>query len=184
MHSEEAGIDATVSEQADGELTVASEALKDQSVRNEVVRQQFGPRARKNLCEIGFKTVTLGSGELLSDVGRYSLGCPETREEKEARLYEQNSKRQKFVDDLQQTFATDPKTARIQIARKNNEIVMTSASVTGLSPRLLQAMWGTSFSAEEKKNLCGIGFRGLRTKATTNSKGIFTPFACGRDQGR
>jgi hypothetical protein len=103
----EAGIDATVSDQADGELTVASEALKDQSVRNEVVRQQFGPRARKNLCEIGFKTVTLGSGKLLSGVGRYSLGCPETREEKEARLYEQNSKRQKFVDDLQQTFATD-----------------------------------------------------------------------------
>jgi uncharacterized protein YnzC (UPF0291/DUF896 family) len=172
------GVDAVASD-IDGELTIVSDALKLKPDRDELVQRQFGPAVRRNLCTMGFKTLALKSGVLFGDGDEYSLGCPETKEQKEARLQEQRAARQKYVDDLREMFNSDPQGQGIQMAQGNNELLFTADFVRGASPQMIRAMWASKFSDQEKKNLCSIGFRGLRARADANSPGTFISFGCG-----
>ncbi|MGD0870041.1 MAG: hypothetical protein ABSB88_10855 [Bryobacteraceae bacterium] len=171
------GVDASISDH-NGELAIVSDLLKLKPDRDEILRRQFGPAVRRNLCTMGFKSLSLRSGVIFGDGDEYSLGCPETNAEKESRLQEQRSARQKFVDDLQRTFDSDPQGHGMQIAQANNEILFT-ADFGDLSPQMIRAMWLSKFSDQEKKNLCGIGFKGIRARADAKSPGTFISFGCG-----
>jgi hypothetical protein len=170
------GVDASISD-INGKLVMVSDVLKEKPDRDRILRGQFGPAVRRDLCKMGFKTLALKSGVLLGDGDEYSLGCPERKEEKEARLQEQREARQKFVDDLQRTFNTDQQGQGMQVTQENNEIVLT-ADLGDLSPQMIRAMWVSKFSDQEKKNLCGIGLRGLRARADVNSPGTLVSFGC------
>lgn len=172
------GVDAVASD-IDGELTIVSDELKLKPDRDELVRRWFGPAVRRNLCTIGFKALALKSGAVFGDSDKYSLGCPETKEQKEARLQQQHTARQEYVDDLQRTFNSDPQGQGIQIAQGNNELLFTADFVRSASPQMIRATWASKFSDQEKKNLCSVGFRGLRARADANSPGTFISFGCG-----
>jgi hypothetical protein len=172
------GTDASISD-IDGELVIVSDLLKLKPNRDEVLRRQFGPAVRRDLCKIGFKTLALKGGVLFGDGDEYSLGCPETKEQKEARLSEQRTARQKYADDLQRTFNSDPQGHGVQMAEGNNELLLTAEFVRGVSPQMIRTIWASKFSDQEKKNLCTIGFRGLRLRADVNSPGTFMSFGCG-----
>lgn len=97
---------------------------------------------------------------------------------------EQRAARQKYVDDLQETFNSDPQGQGIQIAQGNNELLFTAEAVRGASPQMIRSMWASKFGDQEKKNLCGIGFRGLRARADAKSPGTFISFGCGNKSAK
>ncbi len=171
------GVDASVSD-INGELTIASDALKLKSDRDYLIRQQFGPKVRHNLCSIGFKTLALKSGVILGDSDEYSLGCPEAKTEREVRLREEESKRRDFVANLQNTFSSDPQGSGIQVTQGKNEIILTGASFADLSPEMIRGIWASKFSDDAQQNLCELGFRSLRARANRNARGAFISFHC------
>jgi hypothetical protein len=69
----------------DGELVVRSYFASEGIDRDELLRRSFvQPTVRRNLCAIGFRTVSLV--EAMDDIAlTYSLGCPETEVQKKAR---------------------------------------------------------------------------------------------------
>ena len=127
---------------------------------------------------MGFKTFALKSGVIFGDGDTYSLGCPETKEEKEARLEQGRSARQQYVNDLQAKFNRDPDFRNQRVEDQNNELVLTSPAANDLTPAMIRANWGAMFTGDARKNLCGIGFRGLRVQGTVNDTCTFISFGC------
>jgi hypothetical protein len=169
------GVDATISD-VGGELTIVADPLKIKPNRDHFMRQEFGPTVRRSLCTLGFKTVALKSGVLFGDGDSYSLGCPETKEEREARLQEERSARQKYVDDVQNDFNHDPQSS-IHVTQRDNELILTGFA-KDLSPATLRAMWAALMSDSDKKNLCGIGFRAVRMTADDGNGGTLISLGC------
>lgn len=97
-------------------------------------------------------------------------------------MLNEDSKRQNFVDDLQRKFDGDPQRHGVRVTQEHDEVVLTGPVVGGLSVKAFRTTWLSKFSEVEKKNLCGIGFRGLKGKADADNTGIFVSFECGRSQ--
>jgi hypothetical protein len=79
------GADASISDIDDRKLFIASDSFKLKPNRDETMMQLFGPAVRRKMCVMGFNTIELRSGVIFGDGDEYSLGCPETKEEREAR---------------------------------------------------------------------------------------------------
>ena len=167
------GVDASVYGE-NGDLMIVSGLLKRKRDRDIVMLQQFGPNVRRSLCAMGFKTLALQSGVVFGEGETYSLGCAETKTQREARLEQQRTTRQKYVDSLQ--FGDD---LDIHATQEGDELVLTGSFANGLSPEMFRVTWGAKFDNEAKKNLCGIGFRGIRIRTDANSAGTFISFNCG-----
>jgi len=168
-----AGVEASIREERNGQVVIASNSFKLKPARDEVMQNVFVPVARRNMCTMGFKTIYLRDDGVFGDGDIYPLGCPETKTEKDARLQQQREARQKFVDEMQQRFSTEG----MQVTEANHEIVITG-EVGELSPEYLRASWLSRFNNRERKNLCGIGFKGIRVRANASSSGTLIPFDC------
>lgn len=65
-----------ISRDSNTELIFVSDELKVRPNRDSVMQQAFGPSVRRDLCKLGFKTLTLTSGSILgSHATTYTLGC-------------------------------------------------------------------------------------------------------------
>jgi hypothetical protein len=167
------GFDASIRDD-NGQLVITSDTFKLKTDRDYIMRQTFPAATRRKFCEIGFKTVNLRSG-VFSDSHVYSMGCPETKEEKEMRLQQERAARQRFINNVQNGFNNDPYTKELQIADINNELVITYPPSKYTSPAQFRDMMAASLSTE---NLCKIGFKGIRVRAGAKSAGTFTSFGC------
>jgi hypothetical protein len=175
MHEEffNSGVEASIRDE-NGQLVINSDTLKLKNDRDFLMQQVFPAATRRKFCEIGFKTVNLRSG-VFSDSYVYSMGCPETKEEKEMRLQQERAARQTFVNNVKNRFNNDPYTKELQIADINNEVVVTYPPSKYTSPEKFRDMIAAGFS---KENLCKIGFKGLRVRAGAKGSGTFTSFGC------
>jgi hypothetical protein len=175
------GVDATISD-LDGDMVIVSDALKLKPDRDRLMRSTFDPAYRKALCTAGFKTVELKSGAIFGDGDTYSLGCPETKEERAARLEAQRSQRQEFVDQLQNRFNSDSEVAAlgIHVEQAADELILTSSSAKDVSPQVFRSMLVQQFSDSSGNKLCNVGFRGLRVRTSPSSGGTFISFGCGK----
>jgi hypothetical protein len=175
------GVEATISD-LDGEMVVVSDVLKLKPDRDRLMRSAFDPAYRKALCAAGFKTVELKSGVVNGDGDTYSLGCPETKEEKDVRLEAQRGQRQAFVDELQKSFNGDSETAalNIRVEHGTNELIMTGSSAKDVPQKMLRSMLAAEFGDGSSNKLCGVGFRGLRVRSSPSSSGTFISFNCGK----
>jgi len=175
------GVEATISD-LDGQMIVVSDDLKLKPDRDRLMRSAFDPAYRKALCAAGFKTVELSSGIILGDSDTYSLGCPETKEERDARLEAQREQRQAFVDQLQKSFNSDSEIAAlgIHVEQGANELVLTSSSVKDVPTKVFRSMLADEFGDGSSNKLCGVGFRGLRVRSDPSTSGVFLSFNCGK----
>jgi hypothetical protein len=172
------GVEATISD-LDGELVIVSDDLKLKPQRDSLMRSTFDPAYRKALCSLGFKTVELRGDVILGDRDTYSL-CPETKEDRDARLDAQKGQRQAFVDELQQKFSSDSGIASLDILVEQGagELILTSPSANEVPIKLLRSM--IADSDDSNSNLCSIGFHGLRVRSSPSSSGRFITFNCGK----
>jgi hypothetical protein len=175
------GVEATISD-LDGEMVVISDALKLKPDRDRLMRSAFDPVYRKALCAAEFKTVELKSGAILGDGDTYSLGCPETKEERDARLEAQKVQRQAFVDELQRNFNSDSGIAslNIRVEQGANELIMTGSSANDVPPKMFRSMIAAEFGNGSNNKLCDVGFHGLRVRTRPSSSGTLISFNCGK----
>jgi hypothetical protein len=175
------GVEATISD-LDGEMVVVSDALKLKPDRDRLMRSAFDPTYRKALCAAGFKNVELKSGVVFGDGDTYSLGCPETKEEKDARLGARKGQRQAFVDELQKSFNGDSETAAINIRVEQgaDELILTGSSAKDIPPKMLRSMTAAGFGDGTSNKLCSVGFHGLRVRSSPSSSGTLISFNCGK----
>jgi hypothetical protein len=175
------GVEATISD-LDGEMVVVSDALKLKPDRDRLMRSAFDPTYRKALCAAGFKNVELKSGAILGDGDTYSLGCPETKEERDSRLEAQKGQRQTFVDELQNRFDSDSGVASlgIRVEQGANELILTASSANDVPPKLFRSMLAAEFGDGSNNKLCDVGFHGLRVRSSTSNSGTFISFNCGK----
>jgi hypothetical protein len=172
------GVEATISD-LDGDMVIVSDDLKLKPQRDSLMRSTFDPAYRKALCTLGFKTVELRGDVILGDGDKYSL-CPETKEERGARLDAQKGQRQAFVNELQQRFNNDSGIASLDILveQGTGELILTSPSAKDAPIKLLRSM--IADSDDDTRHLCGIGFYGLRVRSSPSSSGRFISFNCGK----
>lgn len=162
------GVDAFISD-VKGELRFISPMFDSGPGSALFVRGFSGAENRKNLCIMGFKSYSF-NGET------YSLGCPETKEEKAERLEKERLARQDFVDGLQKDFDRLPPDERALVSQENNELVITMPDFT---PEAFRAIYASPEAPNKRlqMRLCRIGFRGVRGRDGT-SAGTFIPFGC------
>ena len=170
------GIDASVSE-VNGQLVIISDAFKLKPDRDDFIRQTFGSRTRQGLCTMGFKSYAVRTGVIFGNGDEYSLGCPETKEARAARLESERSERQKYADGLQNDLRRGMPGEDIQVTQRGTELVLTGSYARYLGPES-RAMWQAMFNDKERSKLCGIGFSGFRQRADPNSTGMFISFGC------
>jgi hypothetical protein len=175
------GVDATISD-SDGELIIVSDALNLKPNRDQFMRTTLDAAYRRNLCVAGFRTVKLTSGVLFGDGDTYSMGCPESKEERQARLGALKGQRQQFVEQLQNSFSSDPEVAAlgIRVEQAVDELIMTAPSSANVSPKLLRSVVSSEFGDGSSNKLCGVGFHGLRVRSSPSSNGTFISFDCGK----
>jgi uncharacterized protein YnzC (UPF0291/DUF896 family) len=169
------GVNANIID-SNGVMVIVSDALKESSDRNQFMRTTFDPTYRKALCAAGFTAIELRSGAILGDGATYSLGCPESKEERAARLQARAAKRQEFVAGLQNDFKSDADLQEIQVTQTSEELVITSPSFKGMPPQQMRAMFDAQF--DQQNNACGLGFKGLRVKTGPSSAGTFISYNC------
>jgi hypothetical protein len=175
------GVEATISD-LDGDMVVVSDSLKLKPNRDRLMRSAFDPTYCKALCAAGFKTVELKSGVVFGDGDTYSLGCPETKEERDARLEARKGQRQAFVDELQRSFNGDSETAALNIwvEQGADELILTGSSANDVPLKMFRSMISAEFGDGTSNKLCSVGFHGLRVKSNSSSSGAFIPFNCGK----
>jgi hypothetical protein len=154
------------------ELVIVSDSLKEKSDRDWFMRQSFDRPSRNGLCALGFKDVKLSSGVVFGDDGIYGLGCPETSDERAAKL----QKRAEFANGLQSDFKSgDPDIQDTVVAQTNDELVFTAPWMKGMTPAMIRASWAKRGQPE---NACSLGFKGERYKTSSNDRGTFIPYNC------
>ena len=179
------GVDASILE-SDGAMIIVSDLLKLKPDRDELMRHAFDRTYRKALCTSGFKTVQLKSGVILGDGDEYSLGCPETKEERMARLQAEQSERQDFVTSLQRDFNSDSEgAAGMRVEQQGDELILTGSSENGeVPPSVLRALVTSGIDEGTKAKLCSVGFRGARARSYPHSSGVYVSFECRNDANR
>jgi hypothetical protein len=178
------GVDASAS-QSGPQLVITSEVLERKAARDYLLRRQFDAQARQALCKMGFRSLAL-RGLGIEESYVYPLGCPETGEEKHARLEAEEVARQNYVADMQARFANDPGLRDWRILPRDRELVLALAASSDLSAaerrQLASSSRGIweSFARRSEKRLCAIGFRGLRVQTDDVDPGAFLAFTCGK----
>ena len=95
---------------------------------------------------IEVKTGTFGDGN------EYSLGCKETKEEKDARLASELSLRKQYVDNLQGDFNRNPQTNGTHVDEQNGDLIVTMPSLKGMNSQQIRTLWEAAWKVIVKSN--------------------------------
>lgn len=166
------GVDAIVSGTGD-QLSISSELLANKPNRDQLMRISFPKSQRLILCNMGYRTIYLQGSGLFADGNRYSLGCPETPEEKAARLKSEEEARQQFAKELQDSVRqADVSISNYQVTTIDQKIIIIGPGFASLSPSALKARFGTT------ANLCDIGVKSIRIETAPGVKYTEFPVHC------
>ena len=156
------GSSTHVSEES-GRLTLINEIFKVKANRIDTMRELFPPSVRRDLCKIGFKTVSFKDGYIVYDETVVSLGCPETKEETTARVKLDTKAMADYAASLQGDFSAAVPGIRLTVS--GTTLVITGGGNSNLG-RMIAS------DADTKRSLCNIGFRGTRTG------GVYVSLGC------
>jgi hypothetical protein len=127
---------------------------------------------------MGFRRLDIGKKGFFTSSDTYSLNCPETPDERKARIQAGFAKRQEYVRSLQRDINNSSGAAGITLSQTNSElIVMSDTGVAEAGPSVRQ--WrGIVVNSEVRAQLCDAGFTGVRLKNSLQSKGARIPIQC------
>lgn len=170
------GYDIVVTELGD-KLILAADFFEDTSTRVQFL--QLVRHSNSGLCNIGFRRVDIGKKGFFTSSETYSLNCPETADERKARIQAGLAKRQEYAESLQRDLNNSASGAMgITLSQANSElIVMSDTGVAEAGPSVQQ--WrGIAVNSEVRAQLCDAGFSGVRLKNNQQSKGVRIPIQC------
>jgi hypothetical protein len=175
LHDED--IDASVSD-SNGTLTIIADLFRQKSTRDTFASKLFDKSTRSNLCAIGFKSFELKNGYVLYESSLYSLDCPETADERKARIQAGFAKRQAYVQSLQRDIASasSENGDTLSLSQSKRELIVVSVvAEEGFNVRKFKGMVADS---RARAQLCEAGFTGVRLKNNLQSKGVRIPIQC------
>jgi hypothetical protein len=146
----------------DGQLTLTNKIFDTKSARADVMRELFPPSVRRDLCKIGFKSISFRTGFIAYSETVYSAGCPETKEEAAARAKLDTKAMAEYVASLQEDLSSAAPGVHMSVS--GSTLVITGGGNSQLG-RMLAS------SPDVKGHLCSIGFRGTRTGGVYASLG-------------
>jgi hypothetical protein len=144
-------------------LELINEIFKVKANREETMRELFPASVRKDLCKLGFKTVSFKDGYIIYDETAYSLGCPETKQEAAVRAKLDTKAMADLAASLQESFSGV--TAGMRLTVVGTTLVVAGGANADLG-RMVASDPGT------KRMMCNTGFRGIR------AGGVYVSLGC------
>jgi hypothetical protein len=169
------GYDIVVTELGD-ELILAADLFEDTSTRVQFL--ELVRHSNSGLCNMGFRRVDIGKKGFFASSETYSLNCPETADERTARIQAGFAKRQEYVQSLQRDInnSSSEKGDTLSLSQSNGElIVMSVVAEEGFNVRKFKGMVADS---QTRAQFCEAGFTGVRLKNSIQSKGVRIPIHC------